>query len=168
VVYERATVAALQRLSPMRWTGVVFRHMFAGLPPERENTAGARWNPPRTPAIYTSLARETAIAEAEYSISLQPLRPRAKRTIYRIRLTLSSVLDLSDWDMLKSLGLDRESFAPGVYGPTQSIGGAVEWLEHDGLLAPSARAGGINLVIFSNRQKPGYQFEVLDAEEIFE
>ena len=39
---------------------------------------------------------ETALAEAEYAIAMQPLRPKAKRVLYTIRIALNSVLDLRD------------------------------------------------------------------------
>jgi len=145
---------------------MVFRHMFAGFPPERENTSGARWNPPETPAIYASLERTTAMAEADYYIGIQPRRPRAQRLMYRISVNLSSVLDLSDWGLLRSLGVDEVIFATADYSASQNVGGAVEWLGHDGLLIPSARAKGTNLVIFPNQRKADHLFEALDSEEI--
>jgi len=140
--------------------------MFASFPPERENVRGARWNPPEIAAMYTSLARDIAIAEADYQINLQPIRPRARRVVYRIEVALNSVIDLSDSLSLSRLGLNEESLASIEHSGCQGIGGAVEWLEHDGLLVPSARAEGVNLVIFPNRKKPNYRFEVLDSEEL--
>lgn len=164
--YDRQIVARLEEFNPQVWEGVVFRHMFGSFPPERENIKGARWNPPETPAIYTSLARETALAEADYYISLQPLRPTAIRKIYRINVALRSVLDLSRWDSLAAFGIDRKSFSAFDYSDTQMIGGAAEWLEHDGILVPSARGFGVNLVIFPNQQSQDYRFETVDFEEV--
>jgi RES domain-containing protein len=143
--------------------------MFADYLPERENTLGARWNPPEVPAIYTSLARETVIAEAEYQISMEPRRPLVRRTIYRIEVSLQSVLDLSAAETLADLGLDQAELAAIDHTACQRIGGAVEWLEHDGLLVPSARAAdGVNLAIYPNRQGPEYKFRVLDSEVIYD
>lgn len=165
MIFDRETIQALEQLTPAPWEGIVFRHMFAAFPPERENVRGARWNPPQIPAIYASLTRETAISEADYYISLQPIRPSARRIIYRIKVTLNSVLDLSDSLTLSDLGL-IDALVAVDHSKCQVIGGAVEWLEHDGLLVPSARAKGVNLVIFPNRKKPDYQFEVLDSQEL--
>lgn len=166
MIFDRETIQALEQFSPAPWEGIVFRHMFATFPPERENVRGARWNPPQTPAIYTSLIRETAVSEADYYIGLQPIKPRARRIVYRIGVTLNSVLDLSDRPTLSRLGLNEESLASIDHSDCQTIGGAVEWLAHDGLLVPSARAEGVNLVIFPNRKKPDYRFDVLDSEEL--
>ncbi len=37
---------------------------------------------------------------------------------------------------------------------------------HDGLLIPSARAQGTNLVIFPNRRDPAEELEIVDTELI--
>jgi RES domain-containing protein len=140
--------------------------MFANLPPERENTSGARWNPPEVPAIYASLSREGALAEAEYQIAMEPRRPRARRTVYCIEVGLASVLDLSGPEALARLGVDRDALAGLDHAACQEIGGAVERLEHDGMIVPSARSSSLNLIIFPNRQTASYRFEVLDSEVI--
>jgi RES domain-containing protein len=143
--------------------------MFAAYPPDRENTLGARWNPPEVPAIYTSLSRHTVLAEAEHQLNLEPLRPSVRRTVYKVEVTLSSVLDLSSLTALNAVGLSAEDLATIDHARCQNIGGAVEHLEHDGLLVPSARhTGGANLVIYPNRQTSGYSFKVLDREVIFD
>lgn len=66
------------------WRSTAFRHMFGSYPPDRENTSGARWNPAGVAAIYASLTREGALAEAEHQIAVQPIRPRARRSIYEL------------------------------------------------------------------------------------
>ena len=68
MVPNREIIEAIERCASSAWQGTVFRHMFARFPPDRENVRGARWNLAGTPAIYTSLLRETAISEAEYYI----------------------------------------------------------------------------------------------------
>src|SRR5262249_22598159 len=88
---------ALTEISPSPWNGVAYRHMFADYRPDRENTLGARWNPPGVPAIYTSLSREAVLAEVEHQLSMEPLRPSVRRTLYKIEVSLSSVADLSSW-----------------------------------------------------------------------
>jgi RES domain-containing protein len=169
VNFDRDLLQALARLSPSRWHGTVFRHMFANYPPERENTLGARWNPPEVPAIYTSLSRDGVLAEAEYQMGMEPLRPRVRRTLYQIEVTLSSVLDISPPKVLSTLGLSLSDVAAIDHGKCQMIGGAAEYLEHDGLLVPSARASNAtNLVIYPNRQTEDYRFQVTSQEVLFE
>jgi len=160
---------AIAEISSSPWHGIVYRHMFADYGPDRENTLGARWNPAGVPAIYTSLSREAVLAEVEHQLRMEPLRPSVRRTLYRIEITLSSVIDLSSWSILEKLGLSPEGFAGIDHAACQKIGGAVENLEHDGLFVPSARlTGGTNLVIYPNRQTPRYRFRVIDSEIIFD
>jgi len=168
VVYDHELLDALQSLGSVVWQGLVYRHMFANYPPLLENRRGARWNPPDVPAIYTSLERQTVLAEAAHHIELQPLRPRAVRTVYTMRASLSAVLDLRDPDILARVGLQLQSLADTDWSRCQLVGGAAEFLGHDGLLIPSARAQGTNLVIFPNRCDPEEELEIIEKESISE
>jgi len=148
------------------WDGTVYRHMFASQPPTRANMGGARWNEPNLAAIYTSCERETALAEAEYYITLQPLRPRARRTLFSIHVSLSKVIDLTAAGLLAQLGITDDILASIDPAPCRTIGGAVNWLGHGGLLVPSARRlGGTNLVIYQQDLSTDC-FEVTAEEEI--
>lgn len=134
--------------------------MFADYPPELANTGGARWNPPGVDAIYASLERETALAEGEHRLQAEPIRPRAKRTLYVLHVRLAAVIDLRDDLARHKLGLSEEDLADNDMARTAQVGGAVEWLGSDGLLVPSVRALGTNLVIYPNRMEDG----LLDRE----
>jgi RES domain-containing protein len=169
VNYDRNLLQALARITPSPWRGKVYRHMFADYPPERENTLGARWNPPQVPAIYTSLSRDGVLAEAEYQISTEPLRPQVKRTVYQLSVRLSSVLDISQPGVLAAVGLAPRHLAQPDQANCQMVGGAAEYLEHDGLLVPSARlAGAVHLIIYPNRQSGDYEIRVEGKEVIFD
>ena len=65
--------------------------------PELANLRGARWNPPGTQALYSSLSETTARAEGDHVISLQPIVPHAPRSIYELDVSLASLLDLTGW-----------------------------------------------------------------------
>ncbi len=166
MVYDPLLLDRLQEVPPLVWSGRVYRHMFAGYHPTLENTRGARWNPPGVHAIYTSLERDTALAEAEYRISLEPVPPRVMRTVYTIQISLHSVLDLRDPTLLGELGISAQTLANLDWAVCQALGGGVAFLDHDGLLVPSARSVGSNLVIYPTNQQPDAQFEILDQEVI--
>lgn len=71
--------------------------MFNDHPPELANTRGARWNPSGTAAIYTSLEPDTALAEGQHAMDIQPVRPKPRRRVlYEIQVTLQAVLDLTN------------------------------------------------------------------------
>lgn len=140
--------------------------MFGDYPPDAENTRGARWNPPDVAAIYTSLAREGALGEAEHQIAIQPVPPRARRTIYTLKLALTSVLDLTDVELLRDLGVGAAELAADDMTTCRQLGGAAHWLERDGLLLPSARSSNTNLVIFPANRSHDARLEVLRAEPV--
>lgn len=140
--------------------------MFGDYPPDAENTRGARWNPPGVAAIYTSLAREGALAEAEHQIAVQPSPPRARRTIYTLELTLASVLDLTDVEVLRTLGVGTSELKADDMTACRRLGGAAHWLERDGLLLPSARCSNTNLVIFPANRPHDARLEILCASSV--
>lgn len=166
MVYPPELLDHLQAIDPSQWAGQAFRHMFGDYPPDAENTRGARWNPPGIATIYTSLTREGALAEAEHQIAVQPIRPRARRTIYTLELTLASVLDLTDPALLQSLGVGPTDLTAYDMTACRQLGGAAHWLQHDGLLLPSARSNNTNLVIFPSTRSPDASFEILNAEPV--
>src|SRR5258708_465178 len=166
MIYRPEMLDILQSAAVSAWQGTVYRHMFGPHSPARINTEGARWNAPGLAAIYMSCERETALAEADYYISLQPLRPRATRTLFTIRVSLKNVIDLTATDFLPRLGITDDVLSGIDHTPCRIIGAAVNWLGHDGLLVPSARRrGGTNLVIFQPDLATS-AFHVTDEEAI--
>lgn len=166
MIYSPEMLDILESAAVSAWEGTVYRHMFGTFSPALSNTEGARWNAPPVEAIYTSCERETALAEAEYSISCQPLRPRARRMLYTIRVSLHNVIDLTVPGLLRRLGITGDVLAGADQSPCRLVGSAVNWLGRDGLLVPSARrVAGTNLVIY--QQDPATDvFEVTDEEVI--
>lgn len=163
MIYSPHVLDVLQAVNPASWEGVAFRHMFAGLPPDKENTRGARWNPPDTGAVYLSTGRDGAIAEAEYHLSLQTPRPRARRTLYEVSITLESVLDLT---AVADLGIGAHELNDPEMQACMEVGGAAAWLEHDGILVPSARSTAVNLVIYPANTQPTAVFDVIAQEDL--
>jgi RES domain-containing protein len=155
----------LREIAHGPWRGRVYRHMLAGYPPDRENTSGARWNPAGVGAIYTSLERATSMAEAEYHLSLLPVRPRVRRTMYVIRVALGDAARLALEDLAR-LGLTPETLGSFDMEPCQAIGAAIATLGRDGMIVPSARTRGTNLVIYPANRSPAFEFVTVDEEVI--
>ena len=163
MIYEPALLDQLEEFGGQEWEGTVYRHMFGSYSPARMNTLGARWNPREVAALYASLERKTVLAEADYRISLEPFRPKARRTLYRISVRLRRVVDLRDPADLALVGITDVELVADDFTSCQKVGGAAQLLGNDGLLVPSARADGVNLVIYPNDD---YEFDVIDSEEI--
>ena len=145
--YDPALLDALESLLSKAWQGRVWRHMFNDNAPERVNFGGARWNPPAVGAIYTALDRETAIAEGQHAIDVQPRRIFRRRVLYELQVDVNDVVDLTAPGALQSVGLSLADVANDDPSACQAVGGAASWLGRGGLLVPSARSDGHNMVI---------------------
>ncbi len=151
--YDPTLLDALEGLPATAWQGRVWRHMLNDYTPDRVNTGGARWNPPGVGAIYTSLERATALAEGQHAIDSQPRRTYAKRVMYEVEVSVVDVVDLTTPAAMAAVGLTLDdvhadlNVRADVQSSCQRVGGAAAWLERGGLLVPSARASGGNLVI---------------------
>lgn len=168
MVHDPALLDALERFDTERWTGRVYRHMLGSASPELANERGARWNPPGTSTLYTSLAEATAKAGGDHVIAMQPVPPRATRTIYELDVSIENLLDLTDAGRLAAIGITEEDFESIPWEPCQRVGGAVAWLGHDGLLIPSVRdSDGSNLVIFTANRPPGSEI-VVEGSHVIE
>ena len=163
MVHDPDLLDRLEAVGAAPFAGEVWRHMFAGLDPARPNTRGARWDPPGVAAIYTSLEQATVLAGAEHVIAMQPVRPRAARHVHHIAIELRAVADLTGAGLLAEMGVDPAALASPDHGSCQRVGGAAYWLDFDGVLVPSARAPGTNLVVFTDRQAVDARFEVLET-----
>src|SRR5436305_11063320 len=121
MIYRPELLDLLQAARTSAWSGEVYRHMFGTYPPTRPNVGGARWNPPGLEAIYASRERETALAEAEYYIQLQPARPKAARTLYTLRVIVPSLVDLTAPELLAQAGITNAILLASDFGPSQQI-----------------------------------------------
>lgn len=157
---------ALARIEAHPWSGQVWRHTFGSQPPDRTNTRGARWNPPGVEALYTSLERATAEAEADYVLAVQSIPPKSIRTIHRLTLSLEAVIDLRSATALALLGVQVEDLMGDDYRICQAIGGAAAFLDIDGLIVASARAPGANLVVLFLGSGRIPVIEVLSSEVV--
>lgn len=79
---------------------------------------------------------------------------------------LQNVLDLGSLDSLAAVGITEADLRSDDLTACQAVVGAVAWLGHDGLLVPSARAEGNNLVIYPISQDPEALMEILGREHV--
>lgn len=138
--------------------------MFAGTDVLRANVRGARWNPPDLETIYCSLSPATATAEVDYLISRQPVPIRKTRVTHELAITLRSVVDFRDLSPLGRLDIAPETVLGADLSTPQLIGEAAAWLQCGGLLVPSARDKGANIVVFVNNMTPTDTLEPISQE----
>jgi hypothetical protein len=114
--------------------------------------------------LYTSRERDGAIAELHFHLSRgQPVFPsKVRYFLFELQADLESVVDLSDRALLSSLGVDMGRYGrlafqerSGEYPRIQDIAEVAHFLDHQGILAPSARWDCDNAVLFCEHVLPG-------------
>jgi RES domain-containing protein len=159
-------IEILDEQPSVAWTGRTWRHVFGTQPALSSNVTGARWNPSDVEAMYCSIDRATALAEGDHAIAVQPLRPRAARYLWRIDVELRNALDLSNPTLLKTLGVGTNALRADDHSACRAVGEAAYWLGRDGLLVPSARGAGLNIVILVGNLEPDVALVAVDSEEL--
>ena len=136
--------------------------------PTGVNTSGARWNPAGVGAIYTALDRKTALAEGQHAVNVQPRRPYARRVLYQVEVAVVGLVDLAQAGALAAVGLTLADVHADDFEACQAVGGAAAWLGRGGLLVPSARSEGSNLVILVGDLGLDEDLGVVDREVVEE
>jgi RES domain-containing protein len=166
-VHDRAILDALDAMTPVRFENKVWRITRAGYDATRGSAANGRWSPGcNVEVLYTSLAREGALAEIGYRLSLEPVWPsRIHHEIHQITALSERNLAFASIASLAPLGVDVSKYESFDYTATQALAAAAHFLEFDGLLVPSARHNSMNLVLFMDRGVSG-SFEVTSSEPV--
>ena len=161
-IHDSELLDALEQLDPEPFTGSSFRIVPEGRDPvqARLTGSGGRWDDGQFPVLYTSMDSETAIAEVKYHLSRQPIFPsKMNLLLYELEVVTRRTLKFLDVEELTPLGVDASNYCvpdyshakKNVYPSTQAIGSAAHFLEFDGLIVPSARGEGSNLLLFMDR-----------------
>ena len=130
--------------------GVVCRVVWADRRPvQGSSVARGRWNSADSgfEVLNTSLTSEGASAEFEAFWSLFEQRPDRAALNWKLRVRLKRVVEL-DFEQLDELGIGQADYQGRDYSQTQEISDALNYLGRDGLIVPSARYDGRNLVVY--------------------
>jgi hypothetical protein len=171
MIHEPALVDALSEYPVEHFEGEVFRAVRLNADPLASSVNGGRWSPgagggSAVPVLYTSFVRDGALAEVvSYLAMLSPLPKGRPLKVARLSISASKTVRLVRAD-LAALGVDHEQYGTRDYARTQAIGAALNFLEVDGLIAPSARWECDNISIFSDNHSASETLQVLDEEEV--
>lgn len=113
--------------------------------------------------LYTSVSRDGALAEADHLISQYSIPPSVSRNVAYLHVELEKVVDLTVDNRLIRLGVDLTSYTVDA-GRCPEIGAAVNLIEYQGILAPSARYQGNNLMIFTERLNDNCTLKINSTE----
>lgn len=170
MIHDLELTDRLGALQQESFDGHVFRATGPNADPTASSTSGGRWAPSSRqdcwyPVLYTSLERDGAIFEvATYLGQLTPV-PKKPLMVHEIAVTTSKTLRLVRANF-SELGIDESRYGERNYHRTQEIGAAINFLELDGLIAPSARWDCDNLIIFSENHSLNERLEKLRSERV--
>lgn len=115
--------------------------------------------------LYTSLAREGALAEISFHWGRLAPRPTKPVVVHTLRVVSQRTLKLVRAD-LTALGVSESEYSGVNLHRTQEIGAAVEFLGCDGIIAPCARWDCENLILFPEKMSVDTALEVVSSEAI--
>ena len=167
-VHDRLVLDALEKLDPEPFDSDVWRVARRGRDPLRGSSANGRWGAPgELEVLYASEARDGALAEVGFRLSLEPVWPsRIQHQIHALAVKTDRLLRLVDMRELEKLGVDVARYETFDYGATQAIAAAAHFLEFDGMLVPSVRFGCNNLALFTDRVSDGGRLQVVSSENV--
>lgn len=171
MIHDQSLVDQLSALSTEIFKGEVFRATGVSADPLAFSVNGGRWGPPArdgadVPVLYTSMARDGALAEVvSYLTLLTPLPLSRPLKVSRLGVSTSKTLRLARVN-LEGLGVDLARYGERDYLLTQNIGAALAFLGLDGLIAPSARWPCDNLMIYqTNYRFLAERLEVIEEKQ---
>lgn len=156
-------IDALEVLPHTPLTTTAWRVVRDGRDVSQCSASGGRWDDGTFDVLYTSLARDGAIAEMYFHLLRgQPVFPsKAQFRLYELKVSLVEVLRLPTVPELAALGLDTTRYGQLSYAErmleyprTQEVAEVAHFMDFDGLLVPSARWPASNLVVFCDRLAP--------------
>lgn len=166
MIHDADLLDRLEQLPKETFDGTVYRATRQSLDPLASSFSGGRWMPrDRAGVLYTSLAREGALAEISFHWGQLDPRPTKPIMVHTLRVVAHRTLKLVRAD-LSALGVPQSEYG-GVNLPrTQQIGAAVEFLGCDGLIAPCARWTCDNLILFPDKMGMDATLQVEASETV--
>jgi RES domain-containing protein len=173
---DNRLIDAIEAIQPTPFSGTVWRVVREGRDPLDCSRSGGRWDDGTFDVLYTSLAREGALAEMYFHLKRgQPLSPsRVRYELHEVSLSMESALKLLNLQDLTQLGVAGDTYGrlsylekDAEYPRTQDIAEVAHFLEFDGLLVPSARWDCLNAVVFCERC-PASQREVVQSHGLID
>lgn len=145
----------IDALPRIRHQGPLWRVARDGRDPLQGGGAPGRWSDGGFDVLYTSFARDGAIAEVHAYLDLQPVFPsKFAARAHRLEAAMEQALVFADLAALKPFGIEAERYPSRDYGRCQAIADAAYFLGFDGLIAPSARWPTQNAMLFTDRIAP--------------
>ena len=160
---DNTLIDAIEAVEPIPLQGTVWRVVGEGRDPLECRRPGGRWDDGSFDVLYTSQAREGALAEMYFHLKRgQPIFPsKVRYELFELSVSLERTLHLLDLSALAELGVQTDGYGKlayeerlSEYPRTQDIAEVAHFLEFDGMLAPCARWACLNVILFGERCGP--------------
>lgn len=170
MIHDPALLDALSNLPVEEFEGRVFRTTGGLADPVAFSQNGGRWamisdQEGGCPILYTSTTSEGAIAEVAAYLGLLTPIPRKDLKIHELAVSLDKTLRVAVTDFAR-LGIDSDRYGERNYAQTQKVGAAINFLELDGLIAPSARGNCNNVMIFGDNHGLDKRLEIINSRVV--
>ena len=166
-IHDPDLLDALEAMEPQAIDRSVWRVTWATRDPLVGGTGGGRWHPPGDfEALYASLEEDGAMAEIYHHLSKAPVFSSSHAKIYQLYVRTRRTLILSDFTVLETVGINKETFRRGDPARSREVGAAARFLDADGLIVPSARWACGNLVLFPDRVADREAFRIEKTQDI--
>ena len=166
MIHDPDLLDRLEALPKESFGGEVFRGTRQSLDPLASSYSGGRWmRRDAAGVLYTSLARQGALAEISFHWGQLTPRPSKPVVLHTLRVAAHRALKLVRAD-LAALGVPDSDYGAINLPRTQEVGAAVEFLGCDGLIAPCARWPCDNLILFPDRMGTDATLEVVTSEHV--
>ena len=157
-IRDQSLLDALEAVPAVPFEAIVWRSVRAGQDPLVCGRPGGRWDDGTLDVLYTSEARDGAVAERRFHLYQgQPLPPsKVRYELYELSVSLKAVMSFPSLDALAEIGLAMEGYGrlsylrrQQEYPRSQEVAEACAFLGADGLRVPSARdVNQCNLIVF--------------------
>jgi hypothetical protein len=170
MIHDPDLLEAIQALPCQRFSDHVYRATGVDRNPTAFSLSGGRWAPTNQfeaefAILYTCLDRNGALAELGSYLSLLTPVPRKPLKVHTLAVEARRTLKLAV-DAFGKLGIEQSAYNSRDYEQTQRIGAAINFLEYDGLIAPSARWPCQNLMLFEANYSLESPLEIVASEQI--
>ena len=170
MIHDPELLEYLEQLERVRFDGEVFRTTGQNADPTAFSSNGGRWAPPNgeeggCSTLYTSTTREGSISEVASYLKLQTPVPNRPLNVHTLEVAPEKTLRLRVADFEK-LGINPNRYSERNYSMTQLIGSAANFLEFDGLIAPSARYDCDNLMLYESNYSLDSKLKVVATEVV--
>jgi hypothetical protein len=160
---DSALIDAIESITPVSYTGRVWRVVREGKDVLAPSAPGGRWDDGTFDVLYTSKAADGAVAEMYFHVSRgQPVIPsKVRYHLFEIQVRIEHALHLENIAAITKLGVDTSRYGSLSYNDrheeyprTQEVGEAAHFIGFDALIVPNARWQAMNVVVFDDRLAP--------------